>query len=490
MDLGTSASGTAVSFATWKTGPPARHNSSAAPRPDFTFSSWFANASNGDLHLTHGSAGTPTSFENVGTPLGGVTTDFDNDARDASTPDIGADEVTTMQFSAATYSVAGDVGGGLITITVNRTAGSGNTATINYNTSDNTAMGGASCGGDTAYVNTSGTLNFAAGDTAKSFNIPICNNGDLNDETVDIGLSGPTGGSIQGAPATSLLTIMGVTPTPTPTPSPGVTPTPTCGPFSQNFDGMTAPALPAGWVATNATGAPPLWVTSTTTPDTAPNDAFINGPSTVSDKRLETPNLAINSASGQVSFRNFYNLESTFDGGVLEVSSPNINGGAFTDITNAAVGGSFVSGGYNATISTGSSSPIAGRMAWSGDSGGYINTVANLGPNVNGQTIKLRFRMASDNGTSSAGWRVDTISIAAGPWRLSVAYGSTTTPTPTPTPTPSPTTPTPQRANTNANTILPTPTPTPTPTHQHRHQRPTPTPTPTPTPDPDLRRVA
>ena len=31
-------------------------------------------------------------------------------------------------------------------------------------------------------------------------------------------------------------------------------------------------------------------------------------------------------------------------------------------------------------------------MAWSGNGGGYINTMANLGPNLNGQSIKLRFR--------------------------------------------------------------------------------------------------
>ena len=51
-----------------------------------------------------------------------------------------------------------------------------------------------------------------------------------------------------------------------------------------------------------------------------------------------------------MTFRHSFNLErdtsNFYDGGVLEVSSPNINGGAFTDITNAAVGGNFVSGGY------------------------------------------------------------------------------------------------------------------------------------------------
>ena len=177
-----------------------------------------------------------------------------------------------------------------------------------------------------------------------------------------------------------------VIPTPTPTP-------PCAGTaFTENFDGVMAPALPPGWGGT--------WVTSTTTPDTAPNDAFVDDPATPSDQPLRTL-VTINSALAQVSFRNFYNLESGFDGGVLEVSSPNINAGAFTDVTDPAVGGSFVSGGYNGTIDEFSGSPIAGRQAWTGNSGGYINTVVRLGPNVNGQTIHLKFRMVSDN---QVGW--------------------------------------------------------------------------------------
>ena len=167
-------------------------------------------------------------------------------------------------------------------------------------------------------------------------------------------------------------------------------------------------------MATNAAGPAPLWVTSPTTPDTAPNDAVVKDPPEISDKRLDTRSIAINSASAQLSFRNNFNLQDTFDGGVLEVSSPNIAGGAFTDITNAAVGGSFVTGGYTGTISAAFASPIAGRMAWSGNSGGYINTVVNLGPNVIGQTIKLRFRLGTDQALAVGGWRIDTISITGG----------------------------------------------------------------------------
>ena len=236
------------------------------------------------------------------------------------------------------------------------------------------------------------------------------------------------------------LSCAATTPTPTPTPCPVS--------FSQNFDGVTVPNLPAGWVATNPVDPDGVkWVTSPTSPHTTPNDAFVNDPGAISDKVLDSPGIAIATASAVLKFRNFYNTEDGFDGCVLEISSPNIGGGAFTDVTNPAVGGSFVQNGYNATIPLGLSSPIEGRMAWTGTSNTYFNTIVNLGPNVAGQTIKLRFRMASDISTGAIGWRIDTISItdACGP---TPTPGPTATPTPTPTPTPVPT---------------PTPTPTATP---------------------------
>lgn len=189
--------------------------------------------------------------------------------------------------------------------------------------------------------------------------------------------------------------------------------------FSENFDTVSVPALPSGWVATNATGPDPLWVTSTTTPDTAPNVAFVDNPGALSDKTLDSPGISITSTEARVVFRHSFDFErsgsSFFDGGVLELSSPNIAGGAFTDITDASVGGSFIVGGYNATISSGFQNPIAGRSGWGGGSGGYLITAANLGPLVAGQTIKLRFRMGSDTVGSGAGWRVDSISITDGP---------------------------------------------------------------------------
>ena len=202
---------------------------------------------------------------------------------------------------------------------------------------------------------------------------------------------------------------------PTPSPSPSASPS-GC---MESFDGVSAPTLPAGWVATNPDpGDGTLWVTDTVSPDTAPNDAFIPDQDGISDKVLDSRNITIASATAVISFRNYFNtehdpppMEVFWDGGVLEVSSPNISGGDFLDITDPLIGGSFVSGGYTGEISGVANNPLAGRMAWSGDSGGYIDTVANLGSNVNGQTIKLRFRMGTDEAAARPGWSVDTISI-------------------------------------------------------------------------------
>ena len=130
--------------------------------------------------------------------------------------------------------------------------------------------------------------------------------------------------------------------------------------FSQNFDGVTAPALPAGW-ATSTSGSESAWVTTTAASDTSPNSAFSPDPASVGVNELDSPTITLPAGSAQLTFRQNYNLESGFDGGVLEIE---IGGGAWTDILTA--GGSFVSGGYVHTLSTRYSNPLAGRNAWTG----------------------------------------------------------------------------------------------------------------------------
>ena len=234
-------------------------------------------------------------------------------------------------------------------------------------------------------------------------------------EVYDLATPGGTPGPTP-TPGTSTPTPtppVGGTPTPTPaaaTPTPTATP-PAGVPFAQSFDGVTAPALPAGWV-TSGDGDGTLFATTTTTPDTAPNCVFIADQNDISDKVLDTPSLQASAGAG-ITFRLKFDFEFStgifWDGMVLEVSSPNINGGVFTDVTDPAVGGVFNSFGYNCVISQKASNPLGGRSAWGGNSGGYQTVALSLGPNVIGQTIKLRFRVGTDEAEAAPGASFDTI---------------------------------------------------------------------------------
>jgi len=185
----------------------------------------------------------------------------------------------------------------------------------------------------------------------------------------------------------------------------------------ENFDGVTAPALPAGWTtvrSSTATGAVPLWVTSTTNNNTPPNSAFSGGSAIPSDNSLTSPVVAVPTAPAighqagvQLLFRTNFNTEQGFDGGVLEIS---INGAAFQDIL--AAGGSFLAGGYTQPIGD-TDSVLTGRQAWTGNSGGYIQTIVNLPASAQGQNVQLRWRTAFDTGTNpnGGGLRIDTVAF-------------------------------------------------------------------------------
>jgi hypothetical protein len=123
------------------------------------------------------------------------------------------------------------------------------------------------------------------------------------------------------------------------------------------FDGVTPPALPSGWSSTT-------WVTTNSgvpapPADTPPNAAFVDDPATISDKQLLSPTMVSLCDWGrvQVSFRNNFNFQDGFDGGVLEVSYD--HGLTFQDVL--AAGGTFFVGGCNGTINSCCGNPLVGR---------------------------------------------------------------------------------------------------------------------------------
>lgn len=175
---------------------------------------------------------------------------------------------------------------------------------------------------------------------------------------------------------------------------------------TQNFDSVTAPALPTGWTEVHS-GASNGFVTTTTNATSAPNSVFANLPASSAEGIL-TGTAQITSASAQLSFRNRFTTEATWDGSVLEIS---VNGGPFQDII--AAGGTFVSGGYTGLMNA--LSPLAGRNAWNGTNAG-VDTVINLPASANGQTVRFNFRTVSDTAdtVANAGVWYDNMQLTGG----------------------------------------------------------------------------
>jgi hypothetical protein len=185
----------------------------------------------------------------------------------------------------------------------------------------------------------------------------------------------------------------------------------------QQFDSVAAPSLPFGW---SSVADGPNWVTSTANPQTPVNSAYAAALGTTGFSELISPAYMVSPMGGQMRFSTAFNLEDEsptssvgHDGMVLEIS---INGAPFQDLRVA--GGSFSSGGYNKTISNAYGSPIAGRQAWSGLSGGtpampaYMTVTVNLPVSAYNQTVRMKWLVATDAATSAAGdsgARIDAI---------------------------------------------------------------------------------
>jgi len=176
--------------------------------------------------------------------------------------------------------------------------------------------------------------------------------------------------------------------------------------FSQSFDAVSAPNLPAGWTRPSTVVAA-QWTTIAGTSDSAPNSAFAPNYTSQADSFLRSPVIGLSPGAAILSFRHWYDTEQFFDGGVLEIS---INGGAFADIVTA--GGSFVTNGYNDWLETDYGSPIPGRDAWTGNSLGFITTIVNLPESNLSRNVQLQWRMASDGSLGETGWYVDNVQVS------------------------------------------------------------------------------
>ncbi len=179
---------------------------------------------------------------------------------------------------------------------------------------------------------------------------------------------------------------------------------PGCNPDSLIKDNRET--MLAGGLASSSGSASPQWGNSATRSKSAPTSWFVKDTSVVRDTYLTSDQLLVGSKA-ELSFWHYHSIESGFDGGVVEISTN--NGGNWADL-----GPSFTSNGYTGTISTSYGSPIGGRSAFTGSSGGvFKQSKADLASYA-GQTIRIRFRMATDNSTSGEGWYIDDIVLQSG----------------------------------------------------------------------------
>src|SRR5918993_2473328 len=187
--------------------------------------------------------------------------------------------------------------------------------------------------------------------------------------------------------------------------------------FAQNFDGVAAPALPAGWSAlVNPVGSP-VWRTVNTSGESAPNAAFVNLVATTSLSFLQSPFIPVTSATAQLTFRHSYNTEFEWDGGILQIS---LDGGTtYVDILDSGAGARMIEGGFPFKLisaADGNTNLLQNRPAWTGNSGGFITTKLQLPTTAAGKSVRFRWIAGADSAVTptGAGWTIDNVALVEG----------------------------------------------------------------------------
>lgn len=144
------------------------------------------------------------------------------------------------------------------------------------------------------------------------------------------------------------------------------------------------------------------WNLSTARKYKGNNSMFSSNAASKTDRVLAKTYAKINLGDHLI-FYHYYNTETDWDGGVVEI----LKNGQWQDAGNY-----MVENGYNKTISTNPNSNISGRKAFSGNSNGFIRSVIDLSAFA-GEQVRVRFRFASDAAEGAEGWYLDHISLVS-----------------------------------------------------------------------------
>ena len=163
---------------------------------------------NDEIHMTNNTIRLALSCAVLGAMLAGCGGGSSGSASDGSAAATSPTGTTTddrshhatdnVALAASAYAASSN--GGLVTMTVNRTNGSTGAASVQFATADGTAIAG------TNYQATSGTLNWASGDSSpKTFSVKVARNSAASKE-FKVALSAPSGATL-GSVASATCTI-------------------------------------------------------------------------------------------------------------------------------------------------------------------------------------------------------------------------------------------------------------------------------------------
>ncbi|WOH39058.1 M36 family metallopeptidase [Thalassotalea fonticola] len=155
------------------------------------------------------------------------------------------------------------------------------------------------------------------------------------------------------------------------------------------------------WIINHGSGTDD-WSLSTESAHSPVYAAFAEDIATSTDQYLTLNSPVELTGDAILKFWHHYDTEANWDGGVVEIS---INGVDWDD-----AGQHMYKGPYNSTITSNPASAISGRKAFSGNSGGYIQTNVDLSSYA-GETVQIRFRMATDGLVGGVGWYIDDVEI-------------------------------------------------------------------------------
>ncbi|MBY4678184.1 M36 family metallopeptidase [Marinobacterium arenosum] len=144
------------------------------------------------------------------------------------------------------------------------------------------------------------------------------------------------------------------------------------------------------------------WALGNDNPNSPSHAWFAEDIATSSDQYLSLASPLLLGDEALLRFWHHYDTEADWDGGVVEISA---DGGSWTDL-----GTLMFQNGYNSTINTNPASAISDRKAFSGNSGGYQQTLVDLA-GYQGSQVRIRFRMATDGFVDGLGWYLDDLAI-------------------------------------------------------------------------------